>query len=127
MLLRLNPENSQSQMDQSSIPIKSLPAKIARLEAIIDGVEPDFSKVLDQQAVKNERRLYLQTMRSIKLKKAILNNQSQQTRAELEELRELEKAEAKQLSYLQEEMVMREKLFKKGLTPNPYIYHYNVV
>ncbi|MBF0195752.1 MAG: HlyD family type I secretion periplasmic adaptor subunit [Magnetococcales bacterium] len=119
VLLRLNPENSQSQMDQSNIPIKSLPAKIARLEAFIDGVEPDFSKVLDKQAVKNEQRQYLQTIRSLKLQRAILNNQALQTKAELEELRELEKAERKQLSYLQEEMVMREKLFKKGLNAKP--------
>jgi membrane fusion protein, adhesin transport system len=119
VLLRLNPENSQSQMDQSNIPIKSLPAKIARLEAIIDGVEPDFSRVLNLDAVNNEKRQYRQTKRSLNLQQAILNNQSRQTKAELEELRELEKAERKQLSYLQEEMVMREKLFKKGLNAKP--------
>ncbi len=116
-LITMDPTNSVSNLDQYLVRNASLTLRKERLQALIDGREPDYSKVEAKYAelAAQQRRLHAQKMESMQITRAILNNQINQYQAELKELRNREKTLRQQYQLMKEEYETYEGLFKREL------------
>lgn len=116
-LIIMDPTISVSNLDQHLARQASLDLRKERLEALIDGRKPDYSKVDEKykEFASQQRRLHGQKIESMKASRAILNNQINQYAAELKELDNREKTLLQQHALLKEEYESYEGLFKKQL------------
>lgn len=116
-LITMDPTVSVSNLDQHLVRNASLILRKERLQALIDGREPDYSNVDLKYAelAAQQTRLHAQKMESMEVTRAILNNQIKQYEAELKELGNREKTLRQQYQLMKEEYETYEGLFKREL------------
>ena len=117
-LLRLRPEGAESDLDQLRAHLTGLRMQQVRLDALIDGREPDFSSFGDAySAMRNEQRDYYARIRARdgeereKLKLQLL-----QAKAELASNNDELAGLRGQVEIESEQVAMRERSFKLGYT-----------
>lgn len=117
-LIRLDPAAAYSERAQMQARRAGLLLKAERLRAFGTGREPDFSIVGEEYAnlVEDQETIYRVQTSSQASRREVLVNQIEQTRTELDVLDEQESTHRKHLKIVQDELKMREKLYKKGLT-----------
>ncbi|MDV7340304.1 HlyD family type I secretion periplasmic adaptor subunit [Terasakiella sp. A23] len=118
IMLRLDPAAAYSERAQMQARRASLLLKAERLRAVGLDREPDFSIVGKEYAnlVKDQEAIYQVQTSSQNSSRQVLLNQIEQTRTELDVMDEKEATERQQTSIIEDELRMREKLYKQGLT-----------
>lgn len=118
ILLRLDPAAAYSERAQMQARRASLLLKAERLRAVGLGRAPDFSIVGKQYAnmVKDQETIYNVQTGAQGSSRQVLINQIEQTRTQLDVLDEQENTMRQQVSIVEDELRMREKLYKQGLT-----------
>ena len=118
VLVRLDPAAAYSERAQMQARRAGLLLKAERLRAFGTGREPDFSIVGKEYAnlIDDQETIYNVQTGSQASRREVLVNQIEQTRTELDVLDEQENTLRKHLSIVQDELKMREKLYKQGLT-----------
>ena len=116
-LITMDPTSTVSNLDQQLVRNASLSLRMERLQALIDGRAPDYSAVDPKYAklAAQQTNLHVQIIESMKVKRAILNNQINQYQAELKELGNREKTLRQQYQLMKEEYESYEDLFKREL------------
>ncbi|MBF0436760.1 MAG: HlyD family type I secretion periplasmic adaptor subunit [Magnetococcales bacterium] len=114
-LIRLNPLLSLSQVEQARLKRGALLVRRARLQALLDGKEPNFSAFEKEATVSEERRLWQQLSEGRQAATSSVAHEVAQARAEIGELAEQERSMKKQLALIGEELTMRSDLLDKGL------------
>lgn len=117
VIVRLNPAQAISDLEQTRAREATLLIKAERLRALAEERQPDFSHmpsgydrlIADNLAIFNSQSQARDTSRSVIL------SQLEQKRADLKLLESQEKSLREQLVPLQEEMTMRQELVSKGL------------
>lgn len=117
-LIRLNPAGVFSERQQMRARRAGLVLKAERLRAIGLDREPDFSIVQDEfsNLVEDQRNIYLVQQGAMDSNRQVIQNQIEQTRTELDVLDEQENTLRQHLTIVEDELTMREKLFKQGLS-----------
>jgi len=118
ILIRLDPAAAYSERAQMQARRAGLLLKAERLRAIGMDREPDFSIVGKDFAelVEDQMAIYNVQTGAQDSSRQVLINQIEQSRTELDLLEEKEMTLRQQLSIVQDELGMRETLFKKGLS-----------
>ncbi|WP_031483950.1 HlyD family type I secretion periplasmic adaptor subunit [Maridesulfovibrio frigidus] len=116
-LIIMDPTVSVSNLDQHLGRLAALDLRKERLAALIDGRNPDYSKVDERykDLAAQQRRLHAQKIESMNASRAILNNQINQYKAELINLNSREDTLRQQNDLLKEEYQSYEGLFKQQL------------
>lgn len=117
VLVILDPTMSRITLEQNQIQEAALLVRKARLEALIDGAQPDFTGVGERFAdlKAQQARLYRQSCESMTINRDILTNQIKRYRAELKNLKNSEKLIEEQFRLVQEELKSYQALFSKEL------------
>lgn len=123
-ILRLSPIQTRAQLDQTVARRAALVLSIERNRAIAEGREPSFSTVLEgfNPLSADQEELYLSEIKSNETQRLVLERQHTQKTGEVSRLTNqvvLMKAEAK---LLEEELVMRRDLFKRGLSTRDGVF-----
>lgn len=118
VLLRMDPAQPLADLDQQRARLVSLQMQAERLRAVGEGREPDFSGFDEEYAdmVADQLDIYESTMKAMENRRAVLLDQIEQRKTELSVFREQEDTLLRNLQILEEELAMRESLYKKGLT-----------
>jgi adhesin transport system membrane fusion protein len=115
-LLRLDPVLSRSQFDQTVAQMEALQAQRIRLEALIEGKQPDFSPIdADSAMALSAVTQWQQVVMAQRMAEQAVKNEINQARSELDQLQQQEDALRKQRKLLNEEMSLRSELVEKGL------------
>lgn len=117
VLLRMDPAAAYSERAQMQARRASLLLKAERLRAFGLGRDPDFSIVGEEYAsmVKDQETIYSVQTGSRDSRREVMLNQIQQTSSQLDIHDEQENTFRKHLSIVQDELKMREGLYRKGL------------
>lgn len=117
ILLRLDPSAVLAERDQARARYANLRLQAERLRAVASGTKPDFSTVGSAfpDLVEDQRAIYEGTLEATANRQAVLRNQIEQRKSEFEVYGEEDQTLRRNLEILQEEFLMREILFKKGL------------
>ncbi|SCA54806.1 Membrane-fusion protein [Candidatus Terasakiella magnetica] len=118
ILIRLDPAAAYSERAQMKARRASLLLKAERLRAVGLDRQPDFSIVAKEYGdmVKDQETIYHVQTGSQDSSRQVLLNQIEQTSTELDVLDEQESTLRQHLSIVEDELRMREKLYKQGLT-----------
>jgi len=118
VLLRMDPAAAYSERAQMQARRASLLLKAERLRAFGLGREPDFSIVGEEYAnmVKDQESIYSVQTGSRDSRREVMLNQIEQTSTQLNILDEQENTLRKHLKIVQDELKMREGLYRKGLS-----------
>ncbi|WP_135078360.1 HlyD family type I secretion periplasmic adaptor subunit [Terasakiella sp. SH-1] len=118
ILIRLDPAAAYSERAQMKARRASLLLKAERLRAVGLDREPDFSIVSQEYAdmVKDQETIYQVQTGSQASSRQVLINQIEQTSTELDVLDEQEQTLRQHLTIVEDELKMRENLYKQGLT-----------
>jgi adhesin transport system membrane fusion protein len=118
ILMKLDPLASTSQLNETEASLRALENRRKRLEAVIDGAEPDFSKDEDsgREHVSYQSKLFVQSLINKRTNRRVLESQIAQQQAALDELATRNKALDRQVRLFKEELRLRRQLFKKGLS-----------
>ncbi len=116
-LIKLDPAAAYSEQAQMRARRASLLLKAERLRAFGTGRQPDFTIVGPEFAnmVDDQKTIYNIQNSSQQSRQEVLANQIEQTRTELDVLDEQESTMRKHQKIVQDELKIREKLYKKGL------------
>jgi len=117
-LVRLDPAAAYSERAQMKARRAGLLLKAERLRAVGLGRKPDFSIVGKeyQELINDQLAIYKVQTGAQDSSRQVLINQIEQTRTELDLLEEKENTLRQQLSIVQDELKMRESLYKQGLS-----------
>lgn len=118
VLLRLDPAAAYSERAQMQARRASLLLKAERLRAVGLGREPDFSIVSKEYAtlIKDQQSIYDVQTSAQQSNRQVLINQIEQTRTELDVFDEQVSTMRQQVSIVEDELKMREDLYKRGLS-----------
>ena len=119
VLMRLDPTQIKAQYEQARIEETALALKAERLRAIGEGREPNFAFADPrfQNLVQDQWAVYNGWQRLQENRRVILESRVQQRRADLERLKGDDDTLTRKAQILDEELAMREELYKKGLSP----------
>lgn len=120
LLLRMDPEAAHSEQEQMRARAVGLALKAERLRAVGLGLAPDFTKVQEVSKypglVTDQQSIYEGQMSSRDNRRAVLQTQLEQKKADLALLKDREHTLRQAVSLLTEEFKLRENLLKQGLT-----------
>lgn len=118
-LLKLDPAQIRTRLQQAEIEEIALRLKSERLRAIGEGREPNFgfADPKFQDLVKDQWAVYNGYLRAQDNRRAILESRIDQRRADLKRLQDEDETLTRRAQILGEELAMREELFRKGLNP----------
>lgn len=118
VLVRLDPAAAYSERAQMQARRASLLLKAERLRAVGMDRQPDFSIVGKEYAnmVQDQESIFKVQTGSQSSNRDVLVSQIEQTRTQLDVLDEQEATLRQHMSIVEDEMRMREKLYKQGLT-----------
>jgi len=118
VLIRMSKAAAYAELSQQSARLASLQLQSERLRAIGEGREPDFSFVGDdyKNLISDQMRIYHSALDAYVNRRTVIQDQIKQREAELAVFKEQEETLLRNLTYLEEELAMREDLYKKGLT-----------
>lgn len=120
LILELDRVYASSQLDQEEQKYFSLLAKIARLNAEIEGKDPEFTVTLQEQApesVRNERDLFSARRDELANERDVLGKQIQQLQQDLRRIKEEKLSAERTLELVRAEMKMVAPLVKKKIEP----------
>lgn len=117
-LIHLNPTSAAAEFAQQTARLASLQLHSERLRAIGEQREPDFSFLGREYSnlLADQVSIYRSSLEASENRRGVVHDQIKQREAELSIFREQEETLLRKLEYLQEELVMRESLYKQGLT-----------
>ncbi len=118
VLMRLDPTAPLGELDQMEARRVGLVLQAERLRALGTGREPVFPIVDDQfQAMVDDQiAIFESQMEAAENRRKTINDQIAQKRSELEVFEEQEQTLARNADILEEELLLREKLYQQGLT-----------
>lgn len=119
IIVRLDNLAARSALSKTEPELSALQARKVRLEAFARGNTPDFSVLRNGDggtAVAYQTRIFEQSLLSKQANRDTIINQIGALEAELDELASLNISLSKQTALLNEELKMRQELFKEGLT-----------
>ncbi|RAU18408.1 HlyD family type I secretion periplasmic adaptor subunit [Nitrincola tibetensis] len=116
-LIKIDPTRFISSFRESRAQFLALSAEVARLRALTDGVEPDFSAELELEApeiVALERRLYFSNLEELSEQSGIFEQQLAQRQQDLREARAARDQYARSLSLSSRELDVTRPLLSSG-------------
>ena len=116
-MLVMDPTTMVSSLEEALVSRAALSLRRARLQALVDEREPDYSGVEEKylDLAEEQMRLHRQTLESMAIKRKILQNQIKQYEAEISEINTRERTLKQQFALIQEEYATYEELFDQGL------------
>ena len=123
-LIRFDSREAQGALDRMQVRRVEAGLLAAQLRALGRGGEPDFSFVQAtyRPYVEKERLVFAALKELIKKRRRVLEAKVAETQAKIDKIDKQEKKLSKNADILEEELLLREDLFKKGLTPkNVYV------
>lgn len=117
VLIRLNPEQALGELDQMRARFAALTIQAERLRAVATGSKPDWTVAGDNYPglVKDQQALYEGQIENAKSRREVLRQQIVQKQTELATFKDQESTQRRTLNILEEQLGVRETLFKKGL------------
>lgn len=117
-LIRLDEAVAAAELSQQTARLASLQLQSERLRAIGEGREPDYSFLGPefQELIGDQIKIYRISLEAADNRQTVIRDQIKQREAELSVFREEEETLLRNLEILEEEMVMRESLYKEGPT-----------
>lgn len=118
-LIRFDSREAQSALDKIQVQRVEVGLLAAQLRALGRGGEPDFSFVQAtyRPYVEKERLIFAALKELMEKRRRVLEAKVTDTQAKMDNLAKQEKKLSKDADILEEELLLREDLFKKGLTP----------
>lgn len=116
VLIQLDPAVSKLELESILVREQFLLATKNRLEALLSGSEPDFSKISDPVVRNTQIQLYTNTKKSVELERETIIHQIEQVETEISLQKISRKKFEKTIVLIKEELDIRSKLMKKGLT-----------
>lgn len=118
VLVRMDPAAAIADLDQVRAREAALILQAERQRAIGTGREPDFSIVRPeyQAMASDQESIYRSQKLALEKRRGVLLDQVKQRQAEIRSLQEKEENQIQHLALLEEELTMREALYKKGLS-----------
>ncbi len=118
VMVRLSKAAAFAELSQQKARLITLQLQSERLRAIGEGRTPDFSFVSDKyrNLIEDQLRIYRISVEASENRRKVINDQINQREAELAVFKEEEETLIRNLEYLEEELVMQESLYQKGLT-----------
>lgn len=118
ILIRLNPAAALGELDQARARFAGLMLQAERLRALGTGREPDFTIAGPgfEGIAEDQQQIYESALSAGDNRRDTLVQQVAQRRSELASFEEEEQTLAQNLEILEEQLVMREQLFRKGLS-----------
>lgn len=116
-LVLMDPTSLAATLEQSQVVKASLELRKTRLQALIDNEEPNFSAGEGKYAelTREQRRLHSQKVESLKVRRAILQNEISRYKAELRSLETKDKALREHHKLIKDEFDAYDSLLKKGM------------
>jgi HlyD family secretion protein/adhesin transport system membrane fusion protein len=114
-LMTLDPIITGLELNSIRDKLSLMIAKKIRLMALLNGKEPDFSKIEDKNIKIAQKLLYTNTLESYGLEKLIIGKQINQVRIEAELLKKERDKLNRNMLFIKEELDIRRKLRSKGL------------
>lgn len=117
-VIRLDQTVATGELQQQRARLMSLDLQAERLRAMGEGRFPDFSIAGEEykHLVDDQVRIYSIALEAADNRRNVLLDQNRQREAELDSFREEEETLLRNLQILEEEFVMRETLYNKGLS-----------
>lgn len=118
-LIRFDTREAQSALDRIQVQRIEVGLLAAQLRALGRGGEPDFSFVQASYRpyVEKERLIFAALKDLMEKRRRVLEAKVADTQAKMDNIAKREKKLSKDADLLEEELLLREDLFKKGLTP----------
>lgn len=117
VLVRLDPTAVLSQLDQLRSRLASLSLRSARLRALLNGMEPDFSTWGEDYPLlaADQLEVFETELASAEDERAILRSQIDQRREEVSiDIRQIESL-AEQVAIMEEQLAIRQQLYRQGV------------
>jgi len=117
-LIHLNPASAAAEFAQQTARLASLQLQSERLRAIGEQREPDYTFLGSEfsNLLADQVSIYRSSLEASENRRGVVHDQIKQREAELSIFREQEETLLRKLEFLEEELVMRESLYKQGLT-----------
>lgn len=118
VLIRLDPSGPAAELSQMKARRAGLELQVERLRAIGTGREPDFAFVGPEynDLVEDQFTIYESQLNAHAERRQVIITQIEQKKQELALLEEQEETLSRNADFLLEELLLREELYKKGLT-----------
>jgi len=118
IMVRLGKAVAYAELSQQAARLASLRLQSERLRAIGENREPDFSFLgtENNELLADQFRIFRMSLEASENRRNVVRDQIKQREAEMSVFREQEETLLRNLTFLEEEMVMRESLYKQGLT-----------
>lgn len=123
-LIRFDSRDAQSALDRMQVQRVEVGLLAAQLRALGQGASPDFSFVQAayRPYVEKERLVFAAIKDLTEKRRRVLEAKVIETQGKMDRIAKQEKKLSKNADILEEELLLREDLFKKGLTPkNVYL------
>lgn len=119
ILVRLDPKDAVDKLRKMRIARTGIGLLAEDLRALGSGREPDFSFALPEfkGMVEKELLVFASLKQTAEKRRRVLSGRISQTETKLGNIAEREQSLAKNADILEDELELREDLFKKGLTP----------
>ena len=125
VLLKLESVQSFSFLDEVNMQIQSLLGRKIRIKALLSDKKPDFSEISNSEILDIEKELYDIIKNSNMLQNDLINNQIEQLHSNVAQLEIQKKTLVEQMQFLNEEILINQKLLKKGAVPKVRLLRMN--